>query len=115
MIKSGGVLNLGHSSNGPLVEYATLREYLHLKKTKRVLWIYYENDLPDLVRESKSKTLMEYLSNKNFTQNLPERQNEIDQKLEKELENLKKSILRTKKRKRPHNFLSKIILFEKFY
>ena len=70
MIKSGGVLNLGHSSNGPLVEYATLREYLHLKKTKRVLWIYYENDLPDLVRESKSKTLMEYLSNKNFTQNL---------------------------------------------
>ena len=64
------------------------------------MWIYYENDLPDLVRESKSKTLMEYLSNKNFTQNLPERQNEIDQKLEKELENLKKEYIKNKKKKK---------------
>ena len=36
MINSGGVLNLGYGGNGPLTEYATLREYLHLKKTKRV-------------------------------------------------------------------------------
>ena len=40
------VLNLGQSGNGPLIEYATLREYLPFKNVKRVLWIYYEdNDL----------------------------------------------------------------------
>ena len=58
MIDGGGVLNLGYSGNGPLTEYATLREYLHIKKIKRVLWIYAErNDLPDLTEELEDKTL----------------------------------------------------------
>ena len=39
------VLNLGMGGNGPLIEYATLREYLNTK-VKKVLWIYFEgNDL----------------------------------------------------------------------
>ena len=47
------VLNLGMSSNGPLIEYATLREYLG-KNIKKVLWIYYEgNDLRNLELEKK--------------------------------------------------------------
>ncbi len=36
----GGVLNLGQGGNGPLIEYATLKEYLPIANTKRVLWIY---------------------------------------------------------------------------
>ena len=61
-IKSGGVLNLGQGGNGPLIEYATLREYLPLTKTERVLWIYYEgNDLWDLTWENNSETLKKTL------------------------------------------------------
>ena len=42
------VLNLGMGGNGPLIEYATLREYLNTK-VKKVLWIYFEgNDLANL-------------------------------------------------------------------
>ena len=34
-IKPGSVLNLGYGDNGPLLEYATLREYLPLTNTKK--------------------------------------------------------------------------------
>ena len=47
-----GVLNLGQTGNGPLRQYATLREYLPLKKVKRVIWFYSEgNDLKELNEE----------------------------------------------------------------
>ena len=82
LVKKGGVINLGYSTNGPLKEYATLREYLPLQKVKRVLWLYTErNDLSDLIDEMKHKTLVQYLKNKDFTQKLHTRQNEIDLKL----------------------------------
>ena len=72
------VLNLGHEGNGPLIEYAVLREYLNTN-VKNVLWIYYEdNDLYDLQLSLKSKLLNNYLLDKNFKQNLKERQNEIN-------------------------------------
>ena len=82
--RDGGVLNLCYSGNGPLKEYATLREYLPLKKTNRVIWFYFEkNDLTDLISELENKTLSKYLNDKTFTQKLHTRQNEIDKKLEK--------------------------------
>ena len=72
------VLNLGYIGNGPLAEYAILREYLNIK-VKNILWIYYEdNDLYDLQISLKSKFLNNYLLDKNFKQNLKERQNEIN-------------------------------------
>jgi hypothetical protein len=44
-LSNKSVLNLGMDGNGPLIEYATLREYLNIN-VKKVLWIYYErNDL----------------------------------------------------------------------
>jgi hypothetical protein len=74
-----GVLNLGHGSNGPLIEYATLREYMPLMKTKKVLWIYYEaNDLTNLSHELENKILLNYLNDQHFTQNLKLKQNKID-------------------------------------
>ncbi len=73
------VLNLGFSGNGPLIQYATLREYLN-SNVKKVLWIYFEgNDLTrDLDKELENKILKNYLSDLNFTQNLKLKQKEID-------------------------------------
>ena len=51
------VLNLGYAGNGPLIEYATLREYLE-PNVKNILWIYYEgNDIANLNRELNEKAL----------------------------------------------------------
>ena len=63
--------------NGPLIEYATLREYLDTN-VKNVLWIYYENDLENLEKEKTNDILINYLKDLNFTQNLKLKQNEID-------------------------------------
>jgi len=63
--------------NGPLIEYATLREYLDTN-VKKVLWIYYEgNDFNNLKYELKNEILTKYL-NKNFTQNIKLNQYEVD-------------------------------------
>ena len=77
-LSNKSVLNLGQIGNGPLIEYATLREYLDTN-VKKVLWIYYEdNDLTDLENEKKNNILIKYLKDLNFTQNLKLNQNEID-------------------------------------
>jgi hypothetical protein len=75
------VLNLGQAGNGPLIEYATLREYL-TPNVKKVLWLYYEgNDLKDLKAELDNKILNKYLTNQKFKQDLKFRQNQIDKDL----------------------------------
>ena len=58
---------------------ASLREYGASLRPRTVLWIYYEgNDLPkDIVRERQSQLLRGYLD-REFTQNLMARQNEVD-------------------------------------
>jgi hypothetical protein len=64
------VLNLGQAGNGPLIEYATLREYL-TPNVKKVLWLYYEgNDLKELKAELDNKILNKYLTNQKFKQDL---------------------------------------------
>ena len=46
-LSKSSVLNLGYGGNGPLLQYATLREYLNPKKY--VLWLFFEgNDILDL-------------------------------------------------------------------
>ncbi len=81
------VLNLGQSGNGPLIEYATLREYLPFKNVKRVLWIYDEDsDLGELNNELNNQILVNYLKDKNFTQNLISRKQEIKKLLLKKLD-----------------------------
>jgi len=98
------VLNLGYSGNGPLLEYATLREYLK-PGVKKILWLYYSgNDLQNLDAELKSTKLIKYLQDFNYSQDLKSKQNEID-KLLLSIENYENS-----------NFLKKKILnFIKLY
>ncbi len=80
------VLNLGYGGSGPLMQYATLREYLNVN-VKKVLWIYYEgNDLSNLEKEIEDKILINYLEDKTFNQNLKSRQNEINMMVKKLLD-----------------------------
>ena len=85
-------ISLGYGGNGPLIELGTIKEYIHLVKPKKVLWIYSEvNDLSDMLNELKNPVLKKYLSDENFAQNLYKKQkiiNEIQNKYF--LEELKK-------------------------
>jgi hypothetical protein len=72
------IINLGIGGNGPLLELASLKEYGEPLKPKDVLWMYYEeNDLMDLFSELKSSLLLKYRDNQ-FSQNLINKQSEID-------------------------------------
>lgn len=79
---NNNVINLGMGGNGPLIELATLKEYAEMMQPQRVLWIYFEgNDLTDdLPREKESALLLNYLQD-GFSQNLTQRQEEIDRSL----------------------------------
>jgi len=76
--KKINTINLGFSGNGPLLEYATLKEYLKYIKAKRVLYFFYEgNDLINLQHELKDPFLKKYLDDK-FQQKLIKKQSDID-------------------------------------
>jgi len=75
------VISLGQGGNGPLLELATLKEYAEPLKPSIVLWLYYINDLDDLSRELKSTVLKMYMSEKDFSQSLITRQEDIDELL----------------------------------
>ena len=73
-ISKKSLINLGYSSNGPLIEYVGLREYLK-KDTKNIIWLYFEgNDNVDLYNEIQNKILSKYLSDTNFSQDLINKQ-----------------------------------------
>lgn len=76
------VLNLGVAGNGPLKEYATLREY-YKKDTKKILWFFFEGyDLTDLINEKKSNLLTKYINFENFTQDLKHKQELVNKDIE---------------------------------
>ena len=83
-VSNKGAINLGYEHHrGPLMQYASLREYLN-PNVKKVIWVYFEgNDLYDLKNELNNKVLIKYLDNPNFTQNLKPKQNKIDKIAEK--------------------------------
>ena len=99
-ISNKSVLNLGYSSNGPLIEYAVLREYLD-KRVKKILWFYYEgNDLENLKSTSANKILKNYLNDESFSQSL-----KIKQKLINELANNQINKVREQKKFNIKKFL----------
>ena len=75
-------------------EYALLREYLSELKTKRVVLIYFENDLGNLLDEYRQKFLLKYLNDDDYKQNLILKNEEKDKfvrsVVKKHLENLDK-------------------------
>ena len=102
-------LNLGYNANEPLIEYATLREYLK-PNVKNVLWFYFEgNDTSDLDSELNSLILNSYLKNLNFTQNLIFKQNEIDELGIKKIERAREKI------EKRNNLTFKLLKFIKIF
>ena len=80
-----GVISLGLPANGPLRELASIKEY-STQKVNLIIWIYFEgNDLEGLGYEIENKTLKKYLINREFTQDLKNRQKEIDKMVEKKI------------------------------
>lgn len=76
------VLNLGYNGNGPLSNYATLREYGakdNNLKIDKIFWLHFEgNDLIELNNELRIDFLKRYKNDLNFFQKLKVRQNEIN-------------------------------------
>ena len=97
-LSNKSVLNLGYTANGPLIQYATLKEYLS-SKIKKIVWIYYAgNDLSDLKIEHKNFILSKYLNDDNFFQDLKSKQNDIDKINNKTLKNQANSYLNNLKK-----------------
>ena len=71
-------LNLGYSANGPLIEYATLKEFMP-QKVNKVLWFFFDNDVRGFDYEVSDDILKNYLINENFLQNLKNKQPLVDQ------------------------------------
>ena len=73
------IINLSYSGNGPLLQFATLKEYLPTGVEKVLFFFYEGNDLENLNIEKNNKFLIEYFTKKNFIQNLKINQSKIDQ------------------------------------
>ena len=72
-------LNLGYQGHGPLMQLASLKEYASKKKPKKVIWFYSEtNDIDNLIYEHEWDIFNKYLYDKNFSQNLINKQSQID-------------------------------------
>ncbi len=103
------VLNLGYGGSAPLIEFATLREYLDTNVNK-VLWLYTEsNDLTGLVQEIKANLLMKYIEDLNFTQNIKSKQDQVDKMAKK------KTLDRYNEVKKENKLSFKIMQFFKIY
>ena len=85
------IINLGMGGNGPLIEYATFREFKPFL-FKNLIWIYYEgNDLKDLNNELVNSILIKYLEDYQFTQNLMLNHKSVEKKIENKTSNLVES------------------------
>ena len=102
-------LNLGYGGNDSLIQYATLREYLN-SNVKKVIWIFFEgNDLDEkTMMYFKNKILNQYIQDLSFTQNLKNRQPEINFFLKNEVDLILEKKMNEKKE------INFITVFKKF-
>lgn len=64
-------LNFGNSGNGPISNLATYIEYGNkIPNIENIFFFIFENDYSEFYNESKNKILLNYLAEKNFSQNL---------------------------------------------
>jgi len=77
ILSSKKALSIGYSANGPLINYAALREYAP-KNVKKIIWLFNDIDIPRVGHELENKILTKYLKDPNFTQNLKSKQEDID-------------------------------------
>ena len=106
MLSKKNVINVGYAGNGPLLEYASLKEY-YPQNVENILWFYYEgNDAKDLHSEFSNKFLKKYIDDNNFSQNLKQKQNIVDEEILKII-NYKKQqlVLNNNFKKKAYQFI----------
>ena len=83
MSRSGfKTISLGMEDNDPVLEFATLLEYVPVLKPKNIVWLYYEgNDLRGIPSEMQSEILQKYFNDVSFSQNLAQNQSNMDGRL----------------------------------
>lgn len=92
------VINLGQGGNGPLLELASLKEYIQ-PNIKNIIWLFFEgNDFQDLEIELTSEILKSYLNSEKFSQNLKQNQKKIDYLVQINLEEDLKKVKEKKKK-----------------
>jgi len=89
------IINLSYGNNGPLTEYASLREYMPNLKVKNVIWLYYPNDIFNFIFELKNPILKLYLNDVNFNQNLINKQKIIDKLVQEQIDQEYKKTINT--------------------
>ena len=96
-ISNKTVINLSYGGNGPLIQFASLKEFKP-KNVRKIIWTYSEwNDLVDLGFEYNNPILKQYYLDKDYSQNLKKKQDIID--------NIGNRIIKDSKKK---NYLSEI-------
>ena len=76
--KNINAISLAFAANGPMVMFATFKEYVMPFKPKKIIWFYSDDDLIEMQKNLDNKYLLKYLKDDSFSQNLIQRQNEID-------------------------------------
>lgn len=86
--KKDSVLNLGRGGNGPIKNYAILKEYIDLVNVDNILYFHTAgNDLEDLNKELKSPLFKKYYKEIEYNQNLHNLQKLIDENMILKTEN----------------------------
>ena len=80
------VLNLGMSSNGPLLNFITYKEFGNYENSIVIFFYSEENDIGDLLSEIKVDRLNVYLEKENFTNNLKFKVDQTDMFAQKIIE-----------------------------
>lgn len=88
------VISLGIGGIGPHFKLGILKEYFYRSgKPKKVYWFFFEgNDLKDISFEKDNQILKKYFNRKNFSQNLVNKVQEINDQHQAEIENNLKSL-----------------------
>ncbi len=89
ILQNDDVLNLGRGGNGPLKNFAILKEYIDLLNVKDIIYFHTSgNDIQDLYSELNNEILSKYIKDKNFKQELPKLQFLIDEQMRLKLNNM---------------------------
>lgn len=106
---------LGMNGNGPFSMLASLKEYIGPHNPDVIIWMWFEeNDMGDLDREKRSPILPYYLES-SYTQNLLNRQQDVDMVMQAYIDDVKKVIAKDERDQaalRPQLFWSSLRLFQ---
>ena len=113
---SEGSITLGYGGNAPLIEYAALREYVNKNvNIENIVWLFTEgNDVEGLYHELDNEILIKYVLDDKFTQNLINKQDQVDQIVKNYIAN-KRHELNQKKFHEQESLKNKTKLFFKLY